>query len=157
MALTATSASETLQIKRTFSATPEQVFAAWSNPEALGKWFGPQSHTCRVDNYEFKVGGKYQLSLIPGAEGSDCGDGENASVCAGEFVQVDAPNLIVMSFSWIENADDIGDTLLTIEIKAHADGSELILTHERLPDEDLRLAHMAGWESTLDGLQDFLS
>ena len=31
----------TLQIKRTFRATQEQVFQAWTNPEALKKWFGP--------------------------------------------------------------------------------------------------------------------
>jgi len=62
-----------------------------------------------------------------------------------------------MSFTWIENGGDIGDTLLAIEINAVGDGSELILTHERLPDDEMRTAHQSGWEGALECLEEYLA
>ena len=158
MSLAASPASETLQLKHTYSASPEQVFAAWSDPEALGQWFGPHSHHCKVEEYDFKPGGRYQIRMVPVGEESDCGgDSTQDSVCAGEFVEILSPSRIVMSFTWIENGGDIGDTLLTIEINAVGDGSELVLTHERLPDEEMRTAHQGGWEGSLECLEEYLS
>ena len=158
MALAATSTSESLQLKHHYNASPEQVFAAWSDPEAVGKWFGPHSHDCNVEQYDFKQGGRYQIRMIPKGEDTECGgDSTKDSVCAGEFVEIAAPNRIVMSFTWIENGGDIGDTLLTIEINPAGDGSQLVLTHERLPDEEMRAAHRGGWQGTLECLEAYLS
>ena len=158
MALAASTASETLQLKHTYSASPEQVFAAWSDPEVLGKWFGPGSYRCKVEKYDFEPGGQYRIRMIPTGEDSDCGgDTTCDSVCAGEFIEVLSPSRIVMSFTWIENGGDIGYTLLTIEIKAAGNGTELILTHERLPNEEMRIAHRGGWEGSLKGLEDYLA
>jgi len=158
MSLAASTASETLQLKHMYSASPEQVFAAWSDPEALGHWFGPHSHRCKVEQYDFEPGGQYRIRMISTGEDSDCGgDPTQDSVCAGEFIEILAPSRIVMSFTWVENGGDIGDTLLTIEINAAGNGSELILTHERLPDEEMRTAHRSGWEGSLECLEDYLA
>lgn len=57
MALAAQQAQETVRLQHQYNATIEQVFSAWSDPNALGQWFGPHSHNCKVEKYDFTVGG----------------------------------------------------------------------------------------------------
>lgn len=158
MALAAQQAQETVRLQHMYDATPEQVFNAWANPEALGKWFGPHSHRCRVEKFDFTEGGKYQVRMIPVGEDADCeGDPTQDSVCAGEFVEIVPNQRIVMTFDWIENGAPLGDSLLTIEIQPVGNQTELKLTHDRLPDEQIREAHESGWQGSLECLEEFLS
>ncbi|MDH5409232.1 MAG: SRPBCC domain-containing protein [Gammaproteobacteria bacterium] len=158
MALAAEQAQATVRLHHTYTASVEQVFAAWSNPEALGQWFGPHSHQCKVEKFEFKPGGQYQLRMIPIAEDNDCeGDPTQDSVCAGQFVEIIENKAIIMSFDWIENGAPLSDSLLTIEFEPAREGTRLTLVHERLPDEQIRNAHEGGWQGTLECLDTFLS
>lgn len=156
----AVNASEVVELRHHYQATPEQVFEAWSNPEALGQWFGPHSHNCKIEKFDFTEGGEYQIRMIPIEKDKDpdcTGDTSKDSICAGTFVQIQAPNKIVMSFTWIENAGNIGDTLLTIDILDRDGGTDVVLLHEKLPDEELRKAHQGGWQGSLECLEEFLS
>ena len=157
MALVAENASETIQLKHHYTADRDQVFAAWTDPKALGQWFGPHSHSCHIEKWDLREGGEYQIRMIPVGEDSDCGgDSDKDSVCAGKFVQVQPPGKLVMTFTWIENGGDIGETLLTIELFEAGDGTDVVLTHERLPDEEMRKAHTGGWQGTLECLEEYL-
>ena len=157
MELAAQTASETLELKHHYPYTPQQVFDAWTSKEAVGQWFGPHSHRCEVEEYEFRQGGRYRIRLIPVSEDTQCGSGSHdASVCEGEFVKIEPEKSIVMSFTWVEGAE-IGDTLLSIEFRAVKGGTQIILTHERLPDEPMRQAHQGGWQGTLECLETYLA
>ena len=141
-----------------YDATPEQVFNAWANPEALGKWFGPHSHKCKVEKYEFFEGGQHQIRMIPtGADADYEGDTMQDSVCAGQFVEIVPNQRIIMTFDWIENGTPMGDSLLTIELLPLGGKTRLTLTHERLPDEQVRDAHESGWQGSLECLEEYLS
>jgi len=159
MALAAQQAQQTVRLQHTYNASPEQVFAAWSKPNALGQWFGPQSHKCKVEKFDFTMGGQYRIRMIPtGEEDADCaGDTRQDSVCAGLFVEIIENQRIAMSFDWIENGAPLGDSLLTIELKAIGDKTELNLTHERLPDAQLHKAHASGWLGSLHCLEEYLA
>lgn len=160
MTLAAQQAQETVRLLHQYEASIEHVFNAWRDPNALGQWFGPHSHTCKVEEYDFTVGGKYQIRMIPtgDVDDPDCeGDTKQDSVCAGQFVEIIPNKKIVMTFTWIENAGEIGDTLLSIELQTVGNKTEVTLTHERLPDEQMRTAHEGGWQGTLECLEEFLS
>ena len=158
MTQTAEVISETLQLKHHYQASPEQVFSAWKNAEVIGQWFGPQSHQCKVEKYDFTKNGEYQIRMIPLSDDHNCsGDKNEDSVCAGQFVEIEQNKKIIMTFNWIEGGADMGDTLLSIELATKDNGTELVLTHERLPNQDLREAHEEGWSSTLECLDTFLS
>lgn len=160
MSTVAEPATATVSLKHQYDATPQQVFAAWSDPEVLGKWFGPHSHNCVIENYDFRTQGKYQIRMVPvsGDTDSDCG-GESSedSVCAGEFVEIIQNEKIVMTFAWIENGGDVSGTLLTIEFKSANGGTEVSLLHERLPNQQSADAHRGGWEGTLECLESYLA
>ena len=158
MASVADKAITTVQLRHQYNASPQQVFDAWSNPEALGKWFGPHSHNCKVEKYDFRENGEYQIRMMPVAEDTDCaGDSSQDSVCAGTFVQIIPAEKIVMTFGWIENGGDINGTLLTIELANTKEGCELLLTHERLPNKEACDAHRGGWQGSLECLEEFLA
>ena len=158
MTMAAQTATEVVKLSHHYAFPHERVFQAWTKAEALGQWFGPHSHDCKVEEYDFREGGNYQIRMIPVAEDHDCkGDPEADSVCAGKFVEIIPNEKIAMTFGWIENGADIGETLLTIEFKATDAGTDIVLTHERLPNEELRLAHEGGWQGTLECLEEYLS
>ena len=158
MALAAQTASETVQLRRHYRVAREKVFAAWIDPQALSQWFGPHSHRCEVERFDLREGGEYQIRMIPVSEDTDCGgDPTEDSVCAGQFVEISAPKRLVMTFTWIENGGDIGETLLSVEFASSDGGTDVILTHERLPNEEMRQAHRSGWEGSLECLEDYLA
>ena len=158
MSLSAKNANDVVQVKRTYNVNPETVFAAWSDPVALEKWFGPTCHRSKVEKFEFKENGNWQIRMIPVEEDTACGgDATQDSICAGKFIKIVRPSLIVMSFTWIENGGDIGDTTVTVEIKPTNSGTEVILIHENLPNEESCKAHEGGWTGTLECLDNFLA
>jgi len=160
MSTVAETATATVQLKHQYTATPQQVFDAWSNPEALGKWFGPHSHNCMIEKYDFSVDGYYQIRMVPvaDAEDADCaGESNEDSICAGTFVEIIPNEKIVMTFGWIENGGGIDGTLLTVEFKSANGGTEVSMLHERLPNEQAAEAHRGGWEGTLECLETYLA
>ncbi|WP_176556072.1 SRPBCC domain-containing protein [Rubellimicrobium rubrum] len=47
-----------LTITRWFRASPAQVYAAWTDPEALPRWFGPNGYSCEAHAKDLRVGGE---------------------------------------------------------------------------------------------------
>ena len=157
MVIAAQTTNETVSLSRYYPAPREQVFKAWTDPQALVLWFGPHSHKCKIEKLDVRVGGEYQIRLIPISTDTECsGEPGLDSVCAGTFIEVIAPQKLVMTFTWIENGGDIGETLLSIELFEKRGGTELQLTHERIPTEEMRQAHTGGWQGTLECLEEYL-
>ena len=158
MATVAEAITETVQLKHYYKAAPHKVFAAWSDSQALGQWFGPHSHKCKVEKYDFHESGKYQIRMFPVAQDTDCaGEAGMDSVCAGTFVEIIPDKKLVMTFGWIENGGDIDNTLLSIDFIEKNGGTELVLTHERLPNKPAADAHRGGWQGSLECLEEFLA
>ena len=65
-----TTTVKTLKIERVFDAPRELVWKAWSDPEHLTKWWGPQHFTAPIIKVDFRVGGKY-LFCMRSPEGQD--------------------------------------------------------------------------------------
>ena len=150
-------ASEVVKLNYHYEATVQQVFEAWSNPQALSAWFGPHSHTCKIEKFDFREGGEYQLRMVPLIKGENSAShSDKDPICAGQIVQIELQKKIVMTFTWIENGSDIGETLLTIELYPASGGTDLIITHERLPNNEARKAHADGWQGSLECLEEYL-
>ena len=157
MTLAANTAPDVVQCQHHFPHDIDMVFIAWSDPRQLGQWFGPHSHRCTVEEYDFCEGGHYRIRMIPLQDDTDCaGEPGEDSVCAGRFIRIQQPNLIIMSFNWIEGGADMGETVLTIKFKGDAQATDIMLTHEHIPDAQLREAHHDGWRGSLQCLEAFL-
>lgn len=147
-------AAATLSITRVFASSIERVFAAWTTPEFISQWFGPEGFEVLNTKCELLVGGKYSISLRS-PKGGEVHH-------FGEYVQIERPYLLV--FTWIlSDQDCVGsagrntNTLVSIRLAPHEQGTELTLVHEKLPDTDALKGHRFGWEQSLLKLQRFLA
>jgi uncharacterized protein YndB with AHSA1/START domain len=139
-------ASETsLTVRRHIDATPDEVFDAWTDAEAMRQWMRPGDTTDVAAKLDVRVGGRYTIDMI-GAQ--------STHKHHGEYQVVDRPHRLV--FTW--NADWIpGGSVVTLEFKARDGGTDLVLTHEGLPDRTSVENHTMGWGSILEKLDGVLS
>ena len=131
-----TDAEPAVESKRVFAATPERLFAAWTEAEALAAWKGPESMTTTVDVLEMKVGGRYRF-VMTGEAGKYVG--------GGEYLEIDPPRRRAFTWAW-EEGDMAGvETIVGVDFKATDAGTEITVLHRRLPSAEAREAHTGGW------------
>jgi len=139
----ATTGPLTLRVERRFAASPERVFQAWTTADALNRWSAPGEMTARA-TVDLRVGGQYRISMA-------APDGKVNDV-TGVYREIDPPKRLVYSWQW-ETMPGFPETVVTVEFRGRADGgTDLILLHEGLPDENSRERHAHGWGGSLDKL-----
>ena len=139
----ATTGSHTLRVERRFAASPERLFQAWTTVDALSRWSAPGEMTARA-TVDLRVGGRYHISMA-------ALDGKVHDV-SGVYREIDPPKRLVYTWRW-ETIAGFPETVVTVEFRARADGgTDLILLHEGLPDENSRERHAHGWRGSLDKL-----
>lgn len=135
-------AKPSLTIKRRLNARPDKVYAAWTDPKQLVKWFGPDSGPVTRAETDVRVGGRY--TIVFRTE-----DGEEHNV-SGVYRAVEPNAKLQFTWRWITMPER--ESLVTILIKPDGDGSILTLIHEQFFDEGARDRHELGWSGCLDKL-----
>lgn len=132
-----------LSTSRIIKASRDRVFAAWTTPELLVKWWGPGPVSCPEAHVDLREGGAYRIA-------NKEPDG-NIIWITGIFKNVTAPEKLI--YEWNVNAAEGAITLVTVLFNEHPEGTELIITHERFPDQPIRDMHLMGWGGCLDKLE----
>ena len=142
-----THVNHVLQIERTFPASCEQVFQAWTDPTKLKRWFGPEGFSTLVAEVDLRVGGKYLL-------GMQSADGQ-MNYITGIYREIQPPTKLVFSWQWAEEFDASRDDVMLVKIEFVSRGknTQVILTHEQLPSETSKEQHEAGWIGCFNGLE----
>jgi uncharacterized protein YndB with AHSA1/START domain len=136
--------ADVLVVRRFLPVPRERVFAAWLDPESLAEWMRP-GETRRVTvTVDPRVGGRFRIVMS-----HDLDDCENT----GEYLAIDPPSLL--SFTWISKDTDERPTVVTVELLEHEGGTELILTHRRLPESKIE-SHRMGWTDIVRRLDESL-
>ena len=136
-----------LTIERTYDAAPEVVWQAWTDPQALSKWFGPEETQAVLDvDIDVKVGGRYRIAFVTG-------DGERHDV-GGIYREVRFPSLL--SFTWAWRTTPERESLVTIRLEPAGGGTRLVFRHEQFFDQAARDRHEGGWSGTFRKLDRFL-
>lgn len=132
-----------LTLKRRLNAPAEKVYAAWTDPERIVKWFGPDSGPVTKAEIDLRVGGRFDI-------GFHTEDGEYHQV-GGVYREV-VPNE-KLAFTWAWHTMKERESFVTITIKRDGNGSILTLHHEKFADEAARDGHSRGWTGSLDKLE----
>lgn len=133
-----------LSLVRTIKTTPEKVFEAWTAPEGLKRWMAPRDDMeVAVAETDRKVGGRYRI-LMREPDGREHG-------VAGVY-RVFVPGK-TLAFTWAWESTPEDETLVTIELRAVAGGTELTLTHTKFSDEKIRDLHNQGWAGCVGRLE----
>jgi uncharacterized protein YndB with AHSA1/START domain len=130
---------------RRIKAPPTIVFDAVTTAEGIANWWGPDAGPVLVSESDPRVGGKSRLRF------RKLDDTEHE--CSGEFLVVDPPRHVVLTWRWVVGGDDPGQSRVEMTLRAIGDGTELTFSHSLLHDESTRKSHEGGWIGALDKLE----
>ena len=132
-----------LRLERSFAAPRERVFRAWTDAAELARWFAPTGeHTTKVIALDVRVGERYRIEMH-----SPSG---NVYTVVGTFREIRPPERLVFTWAW--EGKDMGETLVTLEFRDRGGSTDLLLTHELFPTQEMRDEHARGWTGCLDRL-----
>ena len=136
-----------LMIKRRFNAPPEKLYAAWTDPQKVSRWFGCAGASVIEASLDVRVGGSYTIAIRKE-------NGEESRV-GGVYRDV-IPNRKLV-FTWAPDWRLQAESIVTLLITPADSGSYLTLIHEQFVDEETRDAHENGWGACLDKLAAYLA
>jgi uncharacterized protein YndB with AHSA1/START domain len=142
-------ARPSLTFNRRLNASPEKVYAAWTDPQKIVQWFGradlkPDTMRAEIDA---RVGGRYRI---------------NFNTESGEYFEVGGiyrdvvPNERLV-FSWAWHSTPERESLVTVTLKPDSAGTLLTVHHEQLFDQAARDGHARGWTGALEKLEKYLA
>jgi uncharacterized protein YndB with AHSA1/START domain len=137
-----------LTIKRRLNAPPAKVYAAWTNPQKMTRWFGPANARIGSVQAEIdaRIGGRFRISFSTDDEYYEAG---------GIYREV-VPNQKLV-FSWAWHSTPERESQVTISLKPDGDGTLLTLHHEQFFDSAARDGHERGWTGMLDNLEKYIA
>lgn len=138
-----------LAIERTYPVAPETVWRAWTDPEALKRWWGPgPGEPVSLVELDVRVGGRFRI-VFGGPKGTD-------HECAGMYKEVDRPRKLVFTWCW-PNTTPERVSLVTIRFMPAAGGTELLFRHEQFFDQAAADGHQRGWSAAFAKLDAFIA
>ena len=148
-----TTRHDTIVVRRTCAAPVAQVFAAWSQAEALQRWYvpGDASWSSKILSHEFRRGGSKRLEFGPP------GGPLYTEDCRYEDIVPERRICFVMTI--LRAGAPITTSLVTVELFAHAQRTDVVVTDQIaiLDGGDTAAERERGWGETLDKLLRLLS
>jgi len=148
----------TLTLRRLFAAPATAVFAAFVSAEALKEWWAPPGYVAVEAHVDARVGGEYRVVMRALA------DAHIVSV-HGIYQEITPPTKLVFTHTFERQSSDTPfaaaglaghDTLVTVELHAQGDVTELVLVQEQIPTTAEQMLQ-AGWRGILDALAGYLN
>ena len=135
--------SHVLRIERTFTASAEDVFDAWTSPEVMRRWFHPgadwETPKAEVD---LRVGGTVTV-VMRAPDGSESG-------AQGEYRVIERPHRLVMT--WIFDSDPSNEQLMELAFSESEGATTVVLVNSRIASDDRRNSQEWGWNGCLNEL-----
>ena len=149
----------TLQVRRTFQAPREKVFAAWAEPAQLERWMCGDVPSHKVTHHvqEIRTGGRWKMEIYnPDKNETYWGQ--------GVYREVKPIDKIVFTWSWTKDTPGGAnvhpgseETVVTVEFFARGNKTEIVLTHAAFATEAQRKDHHGGWNGCFDALEKLLA
>lgn len=134
----------TVRLHRVLATSPEKVYRAFTEADAMAKWLPPNGFTCIVHHLDAKVGGSFKMSFRNFTTGlSHSFGGEYLELVPGEHLRYtdrfDDPNLP-------------GEITVTVSLKPVSCGTDLTIVQEGIPDMiPVEMCYL-GWQDSLKNL-----
>ena len=137
-----------LRIARHYPVAPEKVWRAWTDPQALKRWWGPDSRDrVSLAQLDVRAGGRFRI-VFGGPQGTD-------NEVQGVYKEVVPNRRLVFTWTW-PNSTPERESLVTFVLRSAHGGTELDFCHEQFFDEAARDGHRRGWSGAFDKLDGYL-
>jgi len=130
-----------VRLHRVLRTTPERLYRAFLDPDAMAKWLPPNGFTGKVHSMDAKVGGSYKMSFTNFTTGHSHSFG-------GEYLEL-VPNERIRHTDKFDDPNMPGVMQVTIALKKVLVGTELNVTQEGIPDAIPVEACYLGWQESL--------
>ena len=131
----------TVQFQRVLRTTPERLYRAFIDPDAMVKWLPPNGFTGKVHDMDARVGGKYKMSFTNFSSGKSHSFG-------GEYLEL-VPNERLRYVDRFDNPGLPGEMTVTVTLKKVLVGTEIKIVQEGIPDAIPAEACHLGWQESL--------
>jgi uncharacterized protein YndB with AHSA1/START domain len=131
----------TIRLHRVLRTTPERVYRAFLDPDAMVKWLPPNGFTAKVHNMDARVGGSYKMSFTNFTTGKSHSFG-------GRYVEL-VPNERLRYTDKFDDPNLPGEIQVTVALKKVLVGTEIQITQEGVPDVIPAEACYLGWQDSL--------
>jgi uncharacterized protein YndB with AHSA1/START domain len=135
-----------LSLTRIFPVAPEKVWRAWTEPQALKHWFGPDEGEVSFAETDVRVGGRFHVVF-------STLDGEQHDV-SGVYREVQPHSKLVFTWAWKSTPER--ESLVTLSFRPSGKGTEFNMLHEQFFDVAARDRHAFGWAGSFTKLERFL-
>ena len=131
----------TVRLHRVLRSTPERVYRAFLDPEAMAKWLPPNGFTGKVHQLDARVGGTYRMSFTNFTSGKSHSFG-------GEYLEL-VPNERIRHTDKFDDPNLPGEMHVTVTLKAVSCGTELNVVQEGIPEVIPTEMCYLGWQESL--------
>ena len=133
--------THTVKLHRVIKATPERVYRAFLNADAMAKWLPPHGFTAKVHHMDARVGGSYSMSFTNFTTGHSHSFG-------GDYLEL-VPNERIRYTAKFDDPNLPGVMQVTVTLKPVLCGTELSIVQEGIPDViPLEMCYL-GWQESL--------
>ena len=133
--------TSTIRLYRVLRATPERVYRAFLDPDAMSKWLPPNGFTGKVHQMDARVGGKHKMSFTNFTTGKSHSFG-------GEYLEL-VPHERIRYTDRFDDPNLPGEMQITATLKKVSVGTELNIVQEGVPAVIPTEACYLGWQESL--------
>jgi uncharacterized protein YndB with AHSA1/START domain len=134
----------TVRLHRVLRSSPERLYRAFLDADALAKWLPPFGFTCRVHQLDARVGGTYRMSFTNFSKGT--------SHAFGGVYRELSPHERIQYSDRFEDPNLPGEMLTTVALRQVSCGTELSIVQEGIPEAIPAEMCYLGWQESLEQL-----
>ena len=131
----------TIRLHRVLRATPERIYRAFLDPDAMAKWLPPNGFTGKVHHLDARVGGTYRMSFTNFSTGHSHSFG-------GEYLEL-VPGERIRHSDSFDDPGLPGEMQTTIALRKVSCGTEVNIVQEGIPEVSPPEACYLGWQESL--------
>ncbi len=133
--------TNTIRLHRVFRPSPEVIYRAFLDADALTKWLPPSGFTGKIHHFDPKVGGAYRMSFTNFSTG-------HSHTFGGRYIEL-VPHEIMRHTDTFDAPNLPGEMQVTVSLKKVCVGTELQIVQEGVPDVIPPEACYLGWQESL--------
>ncbi|MEK8051311.1 SRPBCC family protein [Ideonella sp. DXS22W] len=131
----------TVRLHRVLRTTPEKLYRAFLDAEALAKWLPPYGFTCQVHQFDPRVGGGFRMSFRNFSTG-------NGHAFGGDYLEL-VPHERIRYTDRFDDPNLPGELVVTVDLKPVLCGTELSVSQSGIPEAiPLEMCYL-GWQESL--------
>ena len=131
----------TVKLHRILRTKPEKVYRAFLEADAMSKWLPPYGFTCKVDHFDPRVGGTFQMSFRNFSTG-------NSHSFGGKYLEL-VPNQLLRYTDHFDDPNLPGELQVTVRLSPVSCGTEINVVQEGIPEViPVEMCYL-GWQESL--------